>query len=273
MCSAIFLRITLIDSTRSPSCGLGGGGATGSSGGAGAGANGAAADGAGTGAVPDSMKLRMSFLVTRPLRPVPSSFEMSTPCSCAILRTNGLDFVRRSSSAVGAVPSLFSAGFSTGGGGGGGGGAGLACTGGGGGGGAAAGGGGGATGCAGLASITFAAGASAVAVPSPSSTATTVLTSTVSPSLNLTSVNVPAAGDGISASTLSVEISNSGSSRSTRSPIFFNHFVIVPSAMDSPICGITTSVLISSPCSSVKSVSQYAASLRAASTTSFVCGK
>ena len=44
-----------------------------------------------------------------------------------------------------------------------------------------------------------------------------------------------------------VDISNSGSSRSTRSPTFFNHFVIVPSAMDSPICGITTSVLISSP--------------------------
>jgi hypothetical protein len=73
----------------------------------------------------------------------------------------------------------------------------------------------------------------------------TVFTSTVSPSLNLISVRVPAAGDGISASTLSVEISNSGSSRSTRSPTFFSHFVIVPSAMDSPICGITTSVLIS----------------------------
>src|SRR4029077_5695764 len=82
---------------------------------------------------------------------------------------------------------------------------------------------------------------------SPSKTATTVFTSTVSPSLNLTSVRVPAAGDGISASTLSVEISKSGSSRSTRSPTFLSHFVIVPSAMDSPICGITTSVLIFSP--------------------------
>jgi hypothetical protein len=50
--------------------------------------------------LPDSMKLRMSFLVTRPLRPVPSSCEISTPCSCAILRTSGLDFVRRRSSAV-----------------------------------------------------------------------------------------------------------------------------------------------------------------------------
>src|SRR6185503_5512354 len=245
MCSAIFLRITLIGSTRSPTCGLGGGGAaTGSY--DGAGATGAGALGAGAGADPDSMKLSMSFLVTRPLRPVPSSFEMSTLCSWAILRTSGLDFVRRRSSTDGTLPSFFSTG------GGGGGGAGFACTGGGGGGagvggggGAAAsgGGGGGATGCAGFSSTGF----GAAAVPSPSSTATTVLTSTVSPSLNLTSVNVPAAGDGISASTLSVEISKSGSSRSTRSPTFFSHFVIVPSAMDSPICGITTSVLISSP--------------------------
>src|ERR1051326_2205722 len=43
----------------------------------------------------------MSFLVTRPLRPVPSSLEMSTLCSWAILRTRGLDFVRRRSSTVG----------------------------------------------------------------------------------------------------------------------------------------------------------------------------
>jgi hypothetical protein len=55
-------------------------------------------------------------------------------------------------------------------------------------------------------------------------------------------VSTPATGDGISASTLSVEISNSGSSFSTASPAFFNHLVMVPSKMDSPICGITTSV-------------------------------
>jgi hypothetical protein len=54
--------------------------------------------------------------------------------------------------------------------------------------------------------------------------------------------SVPAAGLGISASTLSVEISNSGWSRSTRSPTLTSHLVIVPSAIDSPICGITTSV-------------------------------
>src|SRR6185369_7345281 len=82
------------------------------------------------------------FLVTRPLRPVPSSFEMSTPCSCAILRTSGLDFVRRSSSAVAALPSVFAAGFACTGGAGGGAGAG----GGDGGGAAACGGGGGVTG-------------------------------------------------------------------------------------------------------------------------------
>ena len=49
---------------------------------------------------PDSMKLRMSFLVTRPLIPVPSSCLRSMPCSSAILRTRGLDFERRNSSAV-----------------------------------------------------------------------------------------------------------------------------------------------------------------------------
>jgi hypothetical protein len=41
---------------------------------------------------------------------------------------------------------------------------------------------------------------------------------------------------------LSVEISNRGSSRWTLSPVFFSHLVIVPSKIDSPIWGITTSV-------------------------------
>ena len=75
-------------------------------------------------------------------------------------------------------------------------------------------------------------------------TATTVLTGTVSPSLCRISVTTPAAGAGISASTLSVEISKSGSSRSTLSPTFLIQRTIVPSAIDSPICGITTSVAI-----------------------------
>src|SRR5208282_1985327 len=65
---------------------------------------------------------------------------------------------------------------------------------------------------------------------------------TVCPSLTLISFSTPAEGDGISASTLSVEISNKGSSRSTLSPGFLSHLVIVPSKMLSPICGMTTSV-------------------------------
>jgi hypothetical protein len=46
---------------------------------------------------------------------------------------------------------------------------------------------------------------------------------------------------------LSVEISNNGSSRSTLSPIFLIQRTIVPSAIDSPICGITTSVAMFNP--------------------------
>src|SRR6185503_5250580 len=77
--------------------------------------------------------------------------------------------------------------------------------------------------------------------------ATTVLTPTVSPSPTLMSVRMPAAGDGISASTLSVEISKSGSSRSTWSPTRLIQRTIVPSAIDSPIWGITTGVGIFLP--------------------------
>ena len=78
----------------------------------------------------------------------------------------------------------------------------------------------------------------------PPMTATTEFTGTVSPSFTLISVRTPAPGDGISASTLSVEISNSGSSRSTLSPIFLIQRTMVPSAMDSPIWGMTTFVAI-----------------------------
>src|SRR5580698_2928376 len=65
---------------------------------------------------------------------------------------------------------------------------------------------------------------------------------TVEPSSTTISLNTPATGEGISASTLSVEISNSGSSFWTSSPAFLSHLVIVPSKIDSPICGMTTSV-------------------------------
>jgi len=73
-------------------------------------------------------------------------------------------------------------------------------------------------------------------------TPTTVLIWTVLPSVILISESTPAAGEGISASTLSVEISNSGSSCCTVSPGFFNHLVMVPSKIDSPIWGMITSV-------------------------------
>jgi hypothetical protein len=69
-----------------------------------------------------------------------------------------------------------------------------------------------------------------------------VLIWTVLPASTLISESTPAAGEGISASTLSVEISNSGSSCWTGSPGFFSHLVIVPSKIDSPICGMITSV-------------------------------
>src|SRR5690348_3030502 len=88
------------------------------------------------------------------------------------------------------------------------------------------------------------AGADAAA-PTASITATIVLIGTVWPSLALISLRTPADGEGISASTLSVEISKSGSSRSTLSPGFFSHLVMVPSKMLSPIWGMTTSAAIS----------------------------
>jgi branched-chain amino acid transport system permease protein len=51
---------------------------------------------------------------------------------------------------------------------------------------------------------------------------------------------------GISASTLSVPISNSISSVAMVSPTPFRHSKIVPSVIDSPILGITTSVILTS---------------------------
>src|SRR3984885_10926982 len=89
--------------------------------------------------------------------------------------------------------------------------------------------------------------ATAVALPSPAAsiTPTTVWMGTVLPSATLISFSTPADGEGISASTLSVDISNKGSSRSTLSPGFLSHLVIVPSKMLSPICGITMSTAMS----------------------------
>src|SRR5712692_9637398 len=94
---------------------------------------------------------------------------------------------------------------------------------------------------AGAGAAAFADTGAAAAEPAASMTPTIVCIGTVCPSPTLISFNTPADGDGISASTLSVEISNSGSSRSTLSPGFFSHLVIVPSKILSPIWGITMS--------------------------------
>src|SRR5438093_1164333 len=164
---------------------------------------------------------------------------MSTRCSAAILRTRGVDFVRRRCSAVWTPPSpsLFIVGAGAGADGGGG----VALDGSGLGGAAAFGG-------SGFAGAGAAAGFDATAPASVSSTATSVCTGTVCPSCTLISARTPAAGAGISASTLSVEISNRGSSRFTASPTFLSHLLNVPSAIDSPIWGISTSTrAISSP--------------------------
>src|SRR5947207_8996936 len=64
----------------------------------------------------------------------------------------------------------------------------------------------------------------------------------------------PAPGLGTSASTLSVEISRIGSSFSTRSPAFFSHLETVPSVIDSPIWGITTSTLIAFYAATIKQI-------------------
>src|SRR5579864_2808506 len=86
------------------------------------------------------------------------------------------------------------------------------------------------------------AGLAAADSPSTAMVPTTVFTPTVVPSVTLISWRTPEAGAGISASTLSVEISKRGSSRWTLSPGFLSHLVIVPSTMDSPICGMMMSV-------------------------------
>src|SRR5262249_56502185 len=100
----------------------------------------------------------------------------------------------------------------------------------------------GSAGRAGAAGALAGDGAACIGAPAPPITATTVFTCTVVPSFTLISRSTPLARAGISASTLSLELSNSGSSRWILSPGFFSHLVMVPSKMDSPICGMTTSV-------------------------------
>ncbi len=215
-----------------------GAGATGA--GAGASSCGGAAGAGAAACAPDSTKLRMSFFVTRPPRPVPGTLETSTPCSAAMRATTGetklLPFCWPSAGAGAAAGS------------GAGGGAGAASA-----AGSTAGDSAGwatSSGAAG-ASGSAAGGASADAPPSPPITASFVPTSTVSPSGTRICVTTPLAGLGTSVSTLSVEISSSASSASICSPSCLSHFVIVPSDTETPICGMTTStasvVAISTP--------------------------
>ena len=178
-----------------------------------------------------SMNPKMSCFVTRPANPVPVTAEISRLCSAAILRTRGVERRRSRSSAVSSPSPPFPTGAA----------AAAAVTG---------------TAPPGAAGARWAGaeggeGAGAVTAAAPfsvSMTPTRVCTATVCPSCTLISASTPATGDGISASTLSVEISNSGSSRLTSSPTFLSHLLTVPSAIDSPIWGMRTSIrAIASP--------------------------
>src|SRR3954470_1278103 len=71
--------------------------------------------------------------------------------------------------------------------------------------------------------------------------ASTSPTGTVTPTSTRISATRPAVGDGISVSILSVEISTIVSSRSIQSPGFFFQSAMVPSATETPICGMVTS--------------------------------
>src|SRR5215208_596709 len=187
----------------------------------------------------------MSFLVTRPPRPVPSTLPTSTSCSAAIRATTGeTNFASRrplSSSAFGAVGAA----------------------------GASAAGSGAASGSGAGASSAFAAAGPSPSAPEASSaswaaswvggsggasastsalseamTAIFVPTATVSPSWARICWTTPLAGLGTSVSTLSVEISSSDSSAEIASPSDLSHFVIVPSETETPIWGMTTSTVV-----------------------------
>src|SRR6202453_2042081 len=152
----------------------------------------------------------MSSLVILPAEPVPGTLLRSRLFSLAILRTRGEERTRSpvSVSLVSPSASLVAVAAATGEGG----------------------------------AVGMGAAAVPTAVPGTLRVATTALICTVVPACTLISASTPAAGDGISASTLSVEISKRGSSCCTASPGFFNHLVMVPSKIDSPIWGMITSV-------------------------------
>ncbi len=215
--------------------------------GGGATSTGGATVGAGGGGVaaPDSMKLRMSFFVTRPPVPVPGTAAGSTPCSAAIRATTGDTKVLPFSAAAGDTGGAGAAGAATAATAGAGSAAGAGAL-----GGAAAattgsgcGTGAGAAGAAAGSGAGSAAGGG-ISAPAGAIVASTVPTSTVSPSCTRICVTTPSAGLGTSVSTLSVEISSNGSSRPIASPTWRSHFVTVPSETETPIWGITTSVCV-----------------------------
>ena len=236
MCSAIFCRMiesgsrssSAVKAPAGPSVAPESGGAPWLAAGAGdgraAGTGGGAGAGAPAGGAPLATNARMSSFVTRPWRPVPGTVPRSTPCSAAMRRTSGDERCRDDSASAsrGGAGRAAAAG-------------GAGCA---GGGGAAAGTTGAAT-AAGAASAA-AAGAASAASPASAMTPMTVSTATVVPGPCTILPSRPLAGAGTSASTLSVEISSNGSSLTTSSPSALNQRTIVPSVIDSPICGIRT---------------------------------
>src|SRR5690242_6074789 len=84
--------------------------------------------------------------------------------------------------------------------------------------------------------------------------AMTVPTSTVVPTSTMISCTRPVAGASTSVSILSVEIEAMISSASTQSPTCFFHSTTVPSATDTPIWGIATSMGVTAPEASVPRV-------------------
>src|SRR5215203_5697209 len=190
-----------------------------------------------------SIKLSMSFLVTRPPVPVPEISEMSTSCSSASLLTTGEERRNLSVSASSSVPwplpalrqprasataRCFSP-FCT---------AGWASV--------------SATGHSSVraSSATSSLGVASAEGDSSPSTATSTIsvpTSTVVPSETRSFSILPATGEGSSALTLSVSTSARGSSFSTSSPSALSQRVIVPSVTLSPRWGLVTGVATSPP--------------------------
>src|SRR5689334_39700 len=166
-----------------------------------------------------SIAFNMSPLVTCPCRPVPLTFDGSTPLSAAIFRTEGGSGISRGCGCSGPAPmGLVLLVFSS------------------------------------VAPVGLAAGFMADGIvagfgcaPAPSLICpSNAPTATVSPFFTAMSDRTPAAGAGTSSVTLSVSSSTSGSSTATASPACLNHFPTVASVTDSPRVGTRISAMTSS---------------------------